>query len=174
MPDNTSELQSGDRRAYCLAVGGYALALPGALLLGLAVFLYGFESGWGRDSIGAGIVMGIFAPGIFLGAVFVLTLLAACAVWPHGKSSCVRLLGTTIGFAVVSLLVYFSSFISMVRDATESARAWQGHSLPGWWDEMSLAAALLSIVFIIASLGLLVASLRSTRKNARQQMIHDR
>ena len=151
-----------------MAVGGYALALPGALLAGLFVVLEGVSSGWGQDSIGAGIVMGIFAPAVFLGTMVVLTILSACAVRPHSKTTSIGFIGTSIGVAMLSLLIYFAAFIPMVSEATGSSRAWQGHALPSWWDTASLSIAFLSMILILSSLGLSVFSLRSARKRVRQ------
>lgn len=155
-------------RARRNAVVGYALGIPGALLLGLFVFLEGFSSGWGQDSIGAGIVIGILAPAVFLGTILIVTVFSAWAVWSHSKTTPIGFIRTSIGVAMISLLLYFSTFIPVVREATDSARAWQGHSLPAWWDAASLGVVYLSMACMLSSLGLTVFSLRSARKGVRQ------
>ena len=67
-------------QGYQRIMSGLALGVAGAVLIGLFIFMLGFAIGWGQDSIGAGLVMGILAPAACLGATAVVCGWSAIAL----------------------------------------------------------------------------------------------
>ena len=152
-------------QGYQRIMSGLALGVCGALMIGLFIFMLGFAIGWGQDSIGAGLVMGILAPAACLGATAVACGLSASALArKNWLLACVSFMFVLV-VVVVSLYFYFSKFMPFVDDATNVSAAWKGHRLPVWWYPVSGLLGILSAVAIFYSIRLSSGVLSTQKAN---------
>lgn len=126
-----------------------------------------YAIGWGRDSIGAGLMIGILAPGAFLGATACSSILSASSIARKSKILAVGIFLFVAISAAICVFLFFSQFIPYVEKATGSKDGWlshhgsEGHRLPAWWNGSSILIGVLSLAFMLLSIHLSRFSMKS-------------